>query len=501
VAKNNPVAKKIKRKQFLKLSLLGGAGLYLSSCGAGNNKSSKITEAKKDSVINDTPKIKAPEKIITPAFKLYKKGDAQYDILRKGFNKRIDKFPAAIAQCTNTDEVAQAVAFGIQNQWPISIKSGGHSFEGFSCNNGGLVIDLSLMNNITWEDANTITIEPTCRLSQLYDAILPKNKLLAAGSCGSVGVGGLALGGGYGLFSRKYGLTCDSLQEFTLVDGKGNIINSKDDPELLWACKGGGNGNFGVVTSMKFSLNDAPSFLQSYRFRITNTSAERAKAVLEQWFTITQNLPLSCFSAYVLNGKSLYILLTNCEEPNDAVQKSINSLSALVDRTTHGKALPLPRAVKVFYGEKNPIYFKNASAGMYKNFNDIKDCIDEVLNKVTTTPDMIYQVNTLGGKINDPDFEKQSAYPHRRQNYLSELQTYWRQASQTNKMVSAFEEVQQIFSANGPLEQYRNYPDINLKNWESAYYGDNYHRLQKIKNKYDPANIFRFEQSIAPAIN
>ncbi|MEO6837940.1 MAG: FAD-binding oxidoreductase [Ginsengibacter sp.] len=492
------MAKKIKRKQFLKLSLLGSAGLYLNSCGLGNNKSPKIVEVRKDPILKDTVTAKVPQKIIAPTFELYKKGDAQYEVLRKGFNKRIDKYPAAIAFCTTTEEVAQAVTYGIQNKLPISIKSGGHSFEGFSFNNDGLVINLSSMNKISWENENTINVEPGCRLSQLYDGILPKNKILPAGSCGSVGIGGLTLGGGYGLFSRKYGLTCDSLQEITMVDGKGNIVNSKDDPELLWSCKGGGNGNFGVITSMKFSLNDAPDFLQSHRFRIKNVELTKAQDILEKWFTITATLPLSCFSAFVLNGKSLYILLTDCEKQNEEKQKIINQLSSLVDKTTIGKQTPLPQAVKVFYGEKSPIFFKNSSAGLYKSFDDIKGCIGNVLEKITTTPDMIYQVNTLGGKIDDTGFAKQSSYSHRGQNYLSELQTYWRLPSQTDKMVKAFEEVQQIFYADGIRQQYRNYPDINLKNWESAYYGENYSRLQKIKNKYDTENIFRFEQSITP---
>lgn len=476
---------------------MSGAGIYLNSCGLRNNKSASTAEAKKDSILKDSVLLKAPEKIIQPTFKFYKKGYAEYDVLRKGFNKRIDKYPAAIAQCTTTEEAAHAVSYGIQNKLFISIKSGGHSFEGFSCNKDGLVIDLSSMNNVSWENENTIIVEPGCKLSQLYDAILPRNKILPAGSCGSVGIGGLTLGGGYGLFSRKYGLTCDSLQELTMVDGNGNIINSKNDPELLWACKGGGNGNFGVITSMKFSLNFAPDFLQSYRFRIKIANVQRIKDVMEKWFSLTATLPPSCFSAFVLNGKSLYILLTDCEKQNTETQRIIAELSSLVDKITRGKQVPLPKAVKVFYGEKNPIYFKNASAGMYKNFDDIKDCIEKVLEKVTATPGMIYQVNTLGGKINDPEFTKQSSFSHRGQNYLSELQTYWNQAYQTDRMIQEFEEVQQIFYANGIKQQYRNYPDVNLKKWEDAYYGENYSRLQKVKSKYDPENIFRYEQSIS----
>ena len=493
-----PRLKKIKRNEFIKLSLFGGAAVYLSSCGMGNNKTEKIIAVEKDTVLPDSIPPNAVKKTIQPTFKLYKKGDPKYDLLRKGFNKRIDKYPAAIAFCTSTEEAAQAVTYGIENKLPISIKSGGHSFEGFSCNNDGLVIDLSSMNNVTWESQNTVIIEPGCILSQLYDIILPKHKIIPAGSCGNVGIGGLTLGGGYGLFSRKFGLTCDSLQEITMVNGKGNIINSKDDPELLWACKGGGNGNFGVITSLKFSLNTAPDFLQSHRFKIPHINAQKAKHVLEQWFSVTARLPPSCFSAFVLNGRSLYILLTNIEKHNSETQKIVSQLSSLVDKTIIGKSIPLAKAVQVFYGEKNPLYFKNASAGLYKNFDDISNFIEDVLEKVTSTQDMIYQVNTVGGEINSSVFANASSYSHRDQNYLSELQTYWRQESQTDKMVKAFEEVQQIFFANGVKQQYRNYPDVNFKNWENAYYGENYARLQKVKSKYDPGNIFRYEQSIVP---
>ena len=489
---------KIKRDRFIKLSLFSSAAVYVNSCGLGNNKAEKIPRAEKDTILKDLIAQNLSTKTITPTYKLYKKGDEEYETLRKGFNKRINKYPAAIALCKNAEEVAQAVIYGIENKLPISIKSAGHSFEGFSCNNDGLVIDLSSMNNVTWENENTVIIEPGCILSQLYDIILPKNKILPAGSCGNVGIGGLTLGGGYGLFSRKFGLTCDSLQQVTMVDGKGNIVNSKDDPELLWACKGGGNGNFGVIASLKFSLTTAPDFLQSHRFKIPHINTQKAKHVLEQWFTVTASLPPSCFSAFVLNGRSLYILLTNVEIQNSETQKIVSQLSSLVDKTVIGKPIPLAKAVQAFYGEKNPLYFKNASAGLYKSFDDVSNFIEDVLGKVTSTKDMIYQVNTVGGKISNPVFANVSCYSHRDQNYLSELQTYWRQASQTDRMVKAFEEVQQIFYANGVKQQYRNYPDVNFKNWENAYYGENYARLQKVKSKYDPQNIFRYEQSIVP---
>ncbi len=353
-----------------------------------------------------------------------------------------------------------------------------------------------MMNKIEWLNDTEIKAGAGCRLEDLYSAILPKNKLLAAGSCGGVGIGGLTLGGGYGIFSREYGLACDSLTEVTMIDGKGNIVCSKDDPELLWACKGGGNGNFGVITSMKFTLQPAPSFLKSYRFKVRSIETLRAVNILQQWFNITSNLPPHCFSAFVLNEDSLYILLTSTKKITDIEQKIIDVISSVTDTTIVGKEIPLPRAVKAFYGIMKPIYFKNASAGFYKSFDDIKNCIEAVIDKVIHTNGMIYQVNTVGGKINDDALMSQSAYAHRDKKYLSELQCYWQHQSSETASTAAFIKVQKKIYDNGIRAQYRNYPDVNFKEWQDAYYDKNYSRLQKIKKRYDPDNIFSFEQSI-----
>lgn len=465
--------KKYQRKEFLKLAVLANLGLYSKPFNFLGG-----TRVASDNVV------------------YYKKGDPQYETLRKGFNKRIDKFPLIIALCKNTEGVAEAVTYAIQNKLPVAVKSGGHCMEGFSCNEGGMVINLSLLNKIKWIDKDTIGVGPGCTLSELYDELLPRGMIIPGGSCAGVGIGGLVLGGGYGLLARRYGLTCDSLQELTMVDGTGSIQNSNKDKELLWACRGGGNGNFGVVTEMKFKLHKAPATLQSFRFKTHNVNTIKAKALLQHWFEMTAHLPAACFSAFVLNKKTAYILLTNSEKHNKDVGKIIDEFSAKAEKTTKTRAQSLAAALKVYYGRPQPQYFKNASAGLYKKFSDIEPCIEKVIDTVIATPGMIYQVNTLGGNIMQAEFESASAFPHRAFLYFSELQTYWETEKQGHRLVERFQSVQNIFIENGIRAQYRNYPDINFKNWEAAYYGDNYARLQRIKNKYDPLDLVRNEQSI-----
>jgi len=426
----------------------------------------------------------------------YKAGDPEYERLRKGFNKRIDKYPAVIALCKNTTSVSEAISMAAKNNLPIAVKSGGHCMEGFSGNNAGMVINLSLLKSIEWVNNDTIKVGPGCTLSELYNVLLPKKKIIPGGSCSGVGIGGLVLGGGYGLMARKFGLTCDSLLAVTMVDGNGKILSSADDSDLLWGSKGGNNGNFGVATELTFKVHPAPETMQSFRFKSYKVSPEKAKQILKVWFELTAALTAECFSAFVLNGKTVYILLTNVGKHTTVLQKIIDGLSSASQRTTRTGVQPLAQALKVYYGRQQPMFFKNASAGLYKDFSSIEFFIDKALAVVTATPGMIYQVNTLGGNIQNADFENASAFPHRSFPYFSELQTYWELPRQEVLLLDRFQQVQQIFIDNGITSQYRNYPDINFINWPEMYFGNNYKRLQQLKSKYDPNNLFRYEQSI-----
>lgn len=468
--------KNIDRKKFLQLSLLAPlsftSGPFRFLDRLKNNENSNV------SVV------------------YYKAGDAAFEILRKGFNKRIDKIPAIIALCNNADGVAQAVKYAAKNNLPVAVKSGGHCMEGFSCNNAGMVINLSAMKSIEWIDSETVRVGPGCTLAEIYDVLLPLKKIIPGGSCATVGIGGLVLGGGYGLMARKLGLTCDSLQAVTMVDGSGQIINSETHPALLWACRGGNNGNFGVVTSLVFKVHNAPSFLKSHKFRAYKVTKERARLILQNWFELSVKLPVDCFSAFVLNGKTLYILITNTGKQTTALQNIISELKQITDKASNSVAQPIEKGLKNYYGRPGPMYFKNASAGLYKNFSDIESYVDQILDIVLSTPGMIYQVNTLGGNIQNETFEKAASFAHREYLFFSELQTYWEKPMQEKKLLERFQQVQQVFSSNGVNAQYRNYPDINFGHWSNLYYGKSYKRLQQIKSTFDPDNLFRYEQSI-----
>lgn len=460
------------RKKFIQQIGLTGIALLMQQVDVFSKSGSyKFLEISNDNVV------------------YYEKDSAEYETLRKGFNKRINKYPKIIALCQNTKGVVEAMQYAKANNLKLTVKSGGHCMEGFSCIDGGMVINLSLLDKIEWLDKNTVNIGPACTLKNIYETIIPKGKYLPGGSCQTVAIGGLTLGGGYGLMSRNFGLTCDSLLEATMVTADGKIINTKDDAELLWALKGGGNGNFGAVVQMKFKLQQAPATMQSYKFRNKNSDINIAKETCRRWFTLSKTLPDTCFSAFIFNGRTTYILLTNTGKNNADVDGFIDNFKATSTKFTQTSRLPLGRALKAYYAEANPITFKNASSGLYKSFDEIESVIEQVFTLIKSKPGILYQVNTLGGKIQSPQLEQDSSFAHRDCFYFSELQAYWESAASTNSFLTQFELIQQQFVSAGIKAQYRNYPDINFKDWAKLYYGKNLERLLLVKKKYDADNI------------
>ncbi len=485
------------RKDFIRTGSMAAVGLLLGACGDDpvEKKDSPITtstETKGDTLATSDP---VPDNFDCDIME--KDGNKRYDGFREGFNKRFDKWPLAIALPTSTEEVAEAVRYARYHKYPIAIRSGGHSMEAFSSNDDGLMINLSEMNKVEFLEDGKIKVGPGCTLSNLYDHILPKGRIIPAGSCGSVALGGLTTGGGYGLFSREYGLTCDHLIEATMVDGYGNIHNTKDDPELLWALRGGGSGNFGVVTEMIFRSHEAPAKMISHHFKARNLDPDRATEILEKWMFHSQNLPYSCFSAYVLNGATLNILLTNfAEEDNEGVESFIVALKGETDEYKTGERADLAKKLKNYYGSKVPLKFRNSSAGFYKDFDQISSVIGKVFKNIIDNKGMIFQVNTLGGKVKDESFAKGSCFPHREYDFISEIQAYWNEDYKDMGLSIVTHDCLELIKSCNVKAQYFNYCSLEFTDWQTAYYGNNYEKLREIKRKYDKENWIRHPQSV-----
>ncbi len=204
--------------------------------------------------------------------RLIRRGDPRYSSARLGFNTLYDDHrPTAIAQCSSVGDVQRCLDFASTHAIRVAARSGGHSYAGYSTPPDGLVIDLSRFAAIRANVDGTVRIGAGARLAAVYAALGRIGRCLPGGSCPTVGIGGLTMGGGVGFLTRAYGLTCDRLVAADLVtpDGVLRHVSATREPDLFWALRGGGGGNFGVATSFTFRTAPAPpvvSFFLEFGF-------------------------------------------------------------------------------------------------------------------------------------------------------------------------------------------------------------------------------------------
>ncbi|HLX87265.1 MAG TPA: FAD-dependent oxidoreductase, partial [Acidimicrobiales bacterium] len=183
-------------------------------------------------------------------------GDPGYPVSRALYNERFDSGrPAAIAYCLTPGDVQHTIAFARSWDVDLAVRSGGHSYGGYSTG-PGLVLDVSSMSSVR-VDGRTVQVGAGTKLVDLYAAVASAGLMVPGGSCPTVGIAGLALGGGIGVLGRRYGLTCDNLQSLDMVSADGRLVRASgaEEPDLYWASRGGGGGNFGVVTSFQFTAH------------------------------------------------------------------------------------------------------------------------------------------------------------------------------------------------------------------------------------------------------
>lgn len=216
-------------------------------------------------------------------------GDSAYNEARTIFNAMIDRRPGVIAQCADVDDVVRAVHFGRKLGLEIAVRGGGHSVAGKALTNGGLVIDLRRMNDVSVDpEARTANVAGGATMSHLDRATGLHGLATTGGRVSTTGVGGFTLGGGSGWLERKFGLACDNLLSVELVTADGEIVRASNDenPELFWALHGGG-GNFGVATSFTFRLHE----LQSVTVALLLWRPEAGSDVLRTYRDFMESAP------------------------------------------------------------------------------------------------------------------------------------------------------------------------------------------------------------------
>lgn len=214
---------------------------------------------------------------------LKSKWNPQYEAARQISNQRFDFRPSGIAYCKNAEHVQMCINFCRENNIPFRVCSGGHQHEGMSSGDNVLIIALSEIYEIKYDTTKTTAWIPVVgkQLQNVYDELETHDRIIPGGGCQSVNVGGLTHGGGWGLSTRHLGMTCDNVLAAKMVLANGNIIEATADNEykdLFWAIRGGGGGNFGIVTHFKFKLSKLNGKVTNFTFVFDGHAREVAKA-------------------------------------------------------------------------------------------------------------------------------------------------------------------------------------------------------------------------------
>jgi FAD/FMN-containing dehydrogenase len=423
-----------------------------------------------------------------------------YDEARQVWNGMIDRRPAAIVGAAGVGDVMATVRFAGERGLPVAIRCGGHNVAGSAVGDGGIVIDLAKFKSVRVEPAQRRVRAGGGVLWGEYDHETQAFGLASpGGAISTTGIAGLTLGGGYGYLSRRYGMACDNLLSADVVTASGELVTTSADshPDLFWALRGGG-GNFGVVTSFEFQLHPVRTALTgiiAFPFAMSKTVLQRFRDLTLQ---ASDDLTLMFAILPAPQGGSVAgVLLSDfgTQEEGERAVRALRELgSVLVDTVACVPYCAMQQQVDVSYPKGQRHYWKSA---FLKVLTD--EVIDETIETMSSSPSPmnVILIETYGGAVarvaNDA-----TAFGHRDALFnLSFMAISNDPAIDAEQMAWAREAWQKILphSTGGA---YVNYMSAG-EDVHAAYSDARFQRLGTVKAKYDPANLFRFNQNIPPA--
>ena len=426
-------------------------------------------------------------------------GDAGYEAARQVANRRIQRFPRAIAYCEGREDVSRCIEWARRRGAPIRLRGGGFGGEGYCVANGALVIDLSRMNSVTVEDGFVIA-EAGVTNRALYDAVAPLGYAFPGGMCAGVSIAGQAMGGGWGPSCRLLGLTCDSLVGAELVDayGRGMAANPHCNQELFWALRGGGGGNFGVVTSLKFRLPDIkPEAVTLVTLDWQGADAEAQEQFWDAWQKwldgADQRVTLQAdVSRKGISCRGLFY------GPLDEAVEAVKPLAMLPGCESSLEEMSFGDAMQALM-DGCPLPDKHKSAGRFVLRPLSMELIRVLADSLRAAPDAVepsYSLYALGGAAGEKA-SGETAFYFRSAMYIVRIQAAW---EQDEAGPAGVDWVNRMFPrlAGMTTGSYVSFPYDGLREPMRSYYNGNMGRLRRVKRMYDPYGVFRFPQCVRP---
>ncbi len=427
--------------------------------------------------------------VLTPA-------DAGYDAARRVFNGMIDRGPAVIARCAGEDDVAEAIAFARARNLPLAVRGGGHNVAGNAVCEGGVVIDLALMRRVevdaqrrlarvqggaTWGDVDAAT--------QAHGLAVP------GGIVSTTGVAGLTLGGGIGVLRGLHGLTCDNLVGVDLVTADGRRVRADD--ELLWGLRGGG-GNFGVVTEFEFALHPLAGVVSgslefTYRRDLLEFYGEFVDGIPD---------PFACdlLLRRAADGERVITLLTCYCGPESEAAPVYERLCSFQAPRLDGVARRSYVEAQRVYDQASPWGWRNywKTNGMGALSADAAAALEDVYLAAPSPLSQLQLEHLHGAMHRTPPGSNAVSFEGAAFNLL--VNAKWTDAAQDAENIDwarhGYARLEPFTQAGAYVNYLFEEPQERVRR---AYGEDVYARLVALKDRYDPANIFRLNQNIAPS--
>ena len=435
-------------------------------------------------------------------------GDAEYDEARTVFYGGMDRRPKVIVKVADTDDIARVIALARETGLELAVRSGGHSNAGHSVTDGGIVLDLSNLRALNIDvEGRTAWVEPGLTAGEYTTAASAQGLVTGFGDTGSVGIGGLTLGGGVGYLVRKYGLTIDDLLAVEIMTANGELlhVNSESHPDLFWAIRGGG-GNFGVVTRFQFRLHPIDSVVGGMLFLpatpdVVASFIAEAESAPEELSTIANVMPAPPmpFLPADYHGKLLIMAMLVYVGDVESGERAIAPFRALatpiVDMV---KPMRYPEIYPPEEGTYHPI-----AAGRTMFLDKIDRAVAEtILNYLpTSTGTMaVAQLRVLGGAMARVPADA-TAFAHRSSRIMVNVAALYEQLAEKaihEAWVEDFAAALQQGDQGAYVNFLSNEGEARVR---AAYPGGTWNRLRTVKAHYDPDNLFHLNQNIPPLKN
>lgn len=435
--------------------------------------------------------------------------DAGYDAARQVYNGMIDRRPGAIARCADVADVIAAVNFAREHKLLLAIRAGGHNAGGLGLCDDGLVIDLSRMRGIRVDAAaRRVRVEGGCTFGDLDHATHAFGQAVPGGIISTTGVAGLTLGGGVGNLSRTCGLSIDNLisADVVLADGRLVTASANKHEDLFWALRGGG-GNFGVVTSFLFRTHPISMVHAGPTMWDIGKSAQvlhwysdfirQAPKELNGWFAFVTVPPVPPFPE-ALHGRKVCAVVWCYAGPAEKADKVFKPVREFASPLLHGvQPMPLP-ALQSFFDPLYPPglqwYWK---ADFIKELSDAAIAANVEHGAKLPTPHStmhMYPIDGVTHKVKKRD----TAFNYRDANWAQVIVGVDPDPANKQKITAWAKDYFDAIHPHSAGGAYMNFMMEEGDERVRASYGGNYDRLARIKRKYDPDNLFRVNQNIAP---